>query len=348
MGDLDPFCAEVEGATLSFLEGHCFITVGGYADDILLGVFTTEVEAVWEEGLNGVSLSLRAKQPPGQWRSVATPPELYLEGHTAVTIAGDEGGAILLFGGQNEDLLKSGATHRMEYSALTKGLTITTNVPCTGSLPLPRSRHCAAATSTHMYIFGGDSQEGGALNDTFSLELDAFVWTMIISDVLPSRRLLSAMIVAEGNSLYLLGGTGYDTDGVTHKDCLDVCWRFDIAASQWHMMSELTIAPRNGHTAVRGDNDDGPVVLLGGKGAWDPVEGEDRILLWKGGASLSLRESLGDELPHWTYMASSCVVSGGGVTTTTHASWPLVVAVLGGDRRHPNPKGPKLRYTVLS
>ena len=142
---LRQFFTSVEGNTLSFL-GDSFLALGGYGDDdSLLGMFRADVRI----STNGTVVARSH-----DWADVPSPPELFLEGHTAVVDSLSK--TVLVFGGMNGDYEKSGALHTIGYGGVGGVWDVTCNVACIGRSPAPRSRHAACTTSTHMYIFGGD------------------------------------------------------------------------------------------------------------------------------------------------------------------------------------------------
>lgn len=108
--------------------------------------------------------------------------------------------------------------------------------PSTSSQPMARAAHGGVAidkTST-LFIFGGLSRSGQALNDTWSWSSTTQQWTEILCRSLPRSRLDFAYCLVEIPSeetetttsmMFIHGGT--DTQGEVFDDCFFLRLTFD-------------------------------------------------------------------------------------------------------------------------
>lgn len=189
-----------------------------------------------------------------------------------------------------------------------------TRVKISGSCPEGRYGHSAAIIGSKFYIFGGQTDQGGFMNDLWSFDLHklksgAPQWQCIEStnDVAPTRR-TGHTVVTHGESIFVFGGT----DGQYHYNDT---WKFDTTTGQWKELDCIGYIPlpREGHSATLVDD---VMYVLGGRG----VDGKDLDDL----AAFKISNQ------RW-YMFQNMGPAPAGRSGHTMASWQGKVYVLGGE-----------------
>lgn len=111
-----------------------------------------------------------------------------------------------------------------------------------GKPPCPRSDHAMAQIGSHVFIFGG-STDDGYLGDLWRLDMDAMQWTYLATPVTPERRCYHSLTSNADNELVLYSGISND-----NKDLRD-CWVYSVRRNRWKR-AQFEEEPRYLHTAV--------------------------------------------------------------------------------------------------
>ncbi|KAH9812265.1 hypothetical protein DFH28DRAFT_899475 [Melampsora americana] len=190
-----------------------------------------------------------------------------------------------------------------------------TRVKISGNCPEGRYGHSAAIIGSKFYIFGGQTDQGGFMNDLWSFDLHklksgAPQWQCVESapnDPTPTRR-TGHTVVTHGESIFVFGGT----DGQYHYNDT---WKFDTTTGLWKELDCIGYIPlpREGHSATLVDD---VMYVLGGRG----VDGKDLDDL----AAFKISNQ------RW-YMFQNMGPAPAGRSGHTMASWQGKVYVLGGE-----------------
>ncbi|KAK4057765.1 hypothetical protein OIO90_000984 [Microbotryomycetes sp. JL221] len=145
-----------------------------------------------------------------------------------------------------------------------------TRVKVAGPAPEGRYGHAAAMVGSRFFIFGGQKDDGGFLNDLVWFDLQKLKtgsprWTFVnypAGAVAPPRR-TGHTSVTHGDCIYIFGGT----DGQYHYNDT---WCYDTNAGTWVELSCIGYipVPREGHSATLVDD---VMYVFGGRG----VDGKD-------------------------------------------------------------------------
>ncbi|KAM0789070.1 hypothetical protein ACM66B_003133 [Microbotryomycetes sp. NB124-2] len=145
-----------------------------------------------------------------------------------------------------------------------------TRVKVSGPVPEGRYGHAAAMVGSRFFVFGGQKDDGGFLNDLVWFDLQKLKtgsprWTFVNypkGAVVPPRR-TGHTSVTHGDCIYIFGGT----DGQYHYNDT---WCYDTNAGSWVELSCIGYipVPREGHSACLVDD---VMYVFGGRG----VDGKD-------------------------------------------------------------------------
>ncbi|SCZ97771.1 BZ3500_MvSof-1268-A1-R1_Chr7-3g09572 [Microbotryum saponariae] len=200
-----------------------------------------------------------------------------------------------------------------------------TRVKTIGPAPEGRYGHAASMVGSKFYIFGGQKDDGGFMNDLVWFDLQKLKagspkWTFIdyaSGAVVPPRR-TGHTTVTHGDCIYVFGGT----DGQYHYNDT---WCFDTNTGVWVELSCIGYipVPREGHAATLVDD---VMYVFGGRG----VDGKD------------LEDLAAFEITNqrW-FMFQNMGPAPSGRSGHAMATWQNKVFVLGGEsytaQRHDDP-----------
>ncbi|XP_039248348.2 kelch domain-containing protein 2-like isoform X1 [Styela clava] len=133
-----------------------------------------------------------------------------------------------------------------------KGLQVDDNTPC------PRAAHaCATVDETTGYLFGGRHQTD-RLDDLYSLTLDSFQWTEIVTfNHKPTGRSWLTLTAVDDGHLFLYGGL------TTNGRVLGDGWIFSVETNEWDKLKYSQCGVKRWHTACEGIYQ-GQILIFGG------------------------------------------------------------------------------------
>ncbi|KAK4704660.1 hypothetical protein P7C70_g1551, partial [Phenoliferia sp. Uapishka_3] len=185
-------------------------------------------------------------------------------GHASVGV----GNVLIVWGGDT----KSRPEDRQDDSLYLLNLSTRewTRVKTHGPTPEGRYGHAAAMVGSRFFVFGGQKDDGGFMNDLVWFDLQKLKagspkWTFIDYNpgaVVPPKR-TGHTTVTFGDSIYVFGGT----DGQYHYNDT---WAYDTNTQTWSELSCIGYipVPREGHAATLVDD---VMYVFGGRG----VDGKD-------------------------------------------------------------------------
>ncbi|KAH8930018.1 hypothetical protein BT69DRAFT_1047600 [Atractiella rhizophila] len=230
-------------------------------------------------------------------------------GHSSVGV----GNVLIVWGGDTK-IRKEDKQDEGLY-LLNLGTREWTRVKIQGSSPIGRYGHSAAMVGSRFFVFGGQKDDGGFLNDLSWFDLQKLKagtprWNFIeYADgmVLPARR-TGHTTVTHGDCIYVFGGT----DGSYHYNDT---WCFDTNTQTWQELSCIGYipVPREGHAATLVDD---VMYVFGGRG----VDGKDLEDL----AAFKISNR------RW-YMFQNMGPNPSGRSGHAMATWQSKVFVLGGE-----------------
>ncbi|KAK4046292.1 hypothetical protein OIV83_006166 [Microbotryomycetes sp. JL201] len=145
-----------------------------------------------------------------------------------------------------------------------------TRVKVSGPVPEGRYGHAAAMVGSRFFLFGGQKDDGGFMNDLVWFDLQKLKtgsprWTFVNypkGAIVPPKR-TGHTAVTHGDCIYIFGGT----DGQYHYNDT---WCYDTNAGSWVELSCIGYipVPREGHSACLVDD---VMYIFGGRG----VDGKD-------------------------------------------------------------------------
>ncbi|KEG15343.1 hypothetical protein DQ04_00101100 [Trypanosoma grayi] len=330
-------CEEQVG-TLGCREGHCatcllesgtgeawVLCVGGYCDGERDGaVIASKVSAL--PALRWVTLS----------RGTAC---FECDGASLTRAGGDAAAVAYLFGGLDAAMDRCNRLVCLSLQHAEGGPTLSAvALQALGDIPPPRTQHSAGGTGTHLFVFGGETDDAEQNNDLYQLSLDRLVWTCVrVGPKVPPPRLLAGPLVFVSSQVCVLYGGAHFINGDIKS--LDDVWALDVSSGgEWSQLrSDVddkdggdSIFPRsNGHAGGLLRCRDGiAAVFVGGKDAAEGCDKAKQVELSNiaGGRSyLSLVEPAltgSTEGPHWRY-------------TPAVAETRCGLVLLGGQCRHP-------------
>lgn len=170
-------------------------------------------------------------------------------------VAGRDG-RIYLFGGY-----RSGAGYLGDTWRLDPATNIWTRLS-PAAAPPPRGYHAmAAGADGRIYLFGGNTNGGALLNDTWVFDTGTLSWSQVPVDG-PSPRRWHAMAAGGDGRIHLFGGS--DTSGY-----LGDTWALDPATPRWIRLPAGSPPARSSHAMAAGA--DGRVYLFGGRDSRDTL-----------------------------------------------------------------------------
>eukprot|EP00899_Mesostigma_viride_P003372 jgi/Mesvir1/13035/Mv06026-RA.3 len=181
-----------------------------------------------------------------------------------------------------------------------------------GGLPARRGAASCMIDNRHMFVFGGQTESGALLSDTWVYSFTDRRWDKIgLPDVTPTPRAFATATVLSGSNVLVIGGMCNGTDpGVDAAPCADMIWEFSRLTGQWHALvprGEPTPAPRFGHVALA--TGESTLVLYGGAvGTGWNLDGS--AALWRLTHAAATAGSLTGGKASWTFVAPEGAASG--------------------------------------
>ncbi|KAL3626125.1 hypothetical protein CASFOL_029674 [Castilleja foliolosa] len=200
-------------------------------------------------------------------------------GHTVVRA----NSALILFGGEDTKRKKLNDLHMFDLKSLTW-----LPLHCTGPRPSPRSNHSAALYNDKMlFVFGGASKKK-TLNDLYSLDFEAMVWSRIkIRGFHPSPR--------AGCCGALCGSKWYITGGGSKKKRPTETLIFDVLKFEWSVSvasHPSSITTSKGFSLVLVQHKERDFLVAFGGTKKDPSNQVEVLIMEKVESSLIRRSTL--------------------------------------------------------
>jgi hypothetical protein len=172
-----------------------------------------------------------------------------------------------------------------------------------GDFPLPRAEHATCVINEILYLFGGNSEKYGVLNDLYTFNSQDLSWqildmTVSIDGAMPVRRAGHSFVSDINNQRCILfGGRQYSLATNSSLGLSDI-WSFDVNRLQWQRLDRWNINSRSSsatnnlplgkqHVAATITNDH--FYIFGGS---DPVSGRVYDDLWMFDMTLSAWKQL--------------------------------------------------------
>ncbi|ORY37375.1 hypothetical protein BCR35DRAFT_336603, partial [Leucosporidium creatinivorum] len=241
----------------SVTTGHLYIFGGLVQNAVKNDLYVLNCTAVGTQGQQGMPLGVGLVETRGEVPGQRV-------GHASVGV----GNVLIVWGGDT----KSRPEDRQDDGLYLLNLSTKewTRVKTIGPNPEGRYGHAAAMVGSKFFIFGGQKDDGGFMNDLVWFDLQklkagAPKWTFVDyapGAIAPPKR-TGHTTVTHGDCIYVFGGT----DGQYHYNDT---WCYDTNSGIWVELSCIGYipVPREGHAATLVDD---VMYVFGGRG----VDGKD-------------------------------------------------------------------------